>query len=310
MDANRNSQIDFLQDISFDEILTNPILDIAARVWDEDRYEAFRICYRSMRRIDDLVDDRKSTGAELSAGETATYVRMLRDWLQMARSGDSDSPYMEKFQEVRRRFAIPFWPWERLGQAMEYDLSHNGFESFLVFLRYTEGAAIAPASIFTHLCGVRQDDSRCQPPSYDIRKAARHLAIFSYLVHIIRDFQKDTLANLVYFPLDLLSRFNLSSDDLRAVAEQGVVPDRFRDLISLYRQMADRYRVRAREMINREFSVNLPRYRLSLEIIYSLYSQIFERISPADGRFDADELNPTPEQVRSRIQQTIDGFRP
>jgi phytoene/squalene synthetase len=193
---------------------------------------------------------------------------------------------------------------------MEYDLSHNGFESFIVFLRYTEGAAIAPASIFTHLCGVRQQDNHCQPPAYDIRKTARHLAIFSYLVHIIRDFQKDTLANLVYFPSDLLSRFNLSFDDLREVAEQGVVPDGFRHLVSLYHGMADRYRLMARQIVDREFSDILPRYRLSLEIIYELYSQIFERISPADGHFGAEELNPTPEQISNRIQQTIDNFRP
>lgn len=47
-------------ELDFQQILTNPILDIAAHVWEEERYNAFKICYRTMRILDDLVDDRKS----------------------------------------------------------------------------------------------------------------------------------------------------------------------------------------------------------------------------------------------------------
>ena len=62
MTPSKDQTLDFAREIPFDEILTNPILDIAARVWEQDRYDAFKICYRSMRRLDDLVDHRKETG--------------------------------------------------------------------------------------------------------------------------------------------------------------------------------------------------------------------------------------------------------
>jgi hypothetical protein len=60
MVTKNNTYIDFAIDVEFDKILTNPILDIAARFWEKDRYEAFKVCYRSMRVIDDLVDNRKA----------------------------------------------------------------------------------------------------------------------------------------------------------------------------------------------------------------------------------------------------------
>lgn len=54
------AQFDFCHELDFQQILTNPILDIAAHVSEEERYKTFKICYRTMRILDDLVDDRKS----------------------------------------------------------------------------------------------------------------------------------------------------------------------------------------------------------------------------------------------------------
>ena len=59
MKAQDAGHFDFNWDLDFNQILTNPILDIGARFWEDERYNAFRICYRSMRLLDDLVDNRK-----------------------------------------------------------------------------------------------------------------------------------------------------------------------------------------------------------------------------------------------------------
>ncbi|RME25303.1 MAG: hypothetical protein D6800_07745, partial [Candidatus Zixiibacteriota bacterium] len=218
-------QIDFLVDSSFEDILTNPILDIAARVWAEDRYEAFRVCYRSMRLIDDLVDDRQATGKPVTEAELAGYRQRLDNWLEGMRRKEPDDGFTAELLRITDSFLIPLWPWERLCRAMLYELSREEFPSFLSFLRYTEGAAIAPAAIFMHLCGLRQIRGKTEPPVYDIRQAARPLAVFSYLVHIMRDFQKDMAAGLNYFPRQLLDRFNLTVPELREMAA-GEKPDR------------------------------------------------------------------------------------
>jgi hypothetical protein len=47
---------------------------------------------------------------------------------------------------------------------------------------------------------------------------------------------------------------------------------------------------------------------LSLEIIYGLYLQIFERIDVSKIRFTTSELNPSPQDVRDRINMIISSF--
>jgi phytoene/squalene synthetase len=300
------SGIDFRHDQDFEKILTNPFLDIAARFWEKPRYEAFQVCYRGMRRIDDLVDDRKAGGSSLAPGEIVQYRGLIDEWLNKLVRGDTDHPFLAELQTVMSRFAMPYWPWERLGQAMIYDLDHNGFASFHRFLRYTEGAAIAPASVFMHLCGVQSDrNGAVVPPTFDVRKAARPLAIFSYLVHIVRDFQKDQQQGLNYFADDFLSSRNLTVEELRNAAHGGKVSSALRDLMRLYRRLADYYRSRARITLDAHRHEFGPQYRLSLEVIYGLYHLVFERIDPENGRFTAAELNPTPAAIQSRLQQIV-----
>jgi phytoene synthase len=302
--------IDFGGEKDFSDILTNPFLDIAARFWEPDRYAAFQVCYRSMRRLDDLVDDRKVAGSPITADEKARYRQMMEDWLESLRENRPIDAFQTDILSAMNRFAIPTWPWERLCKAMLYDLDHNGFDSFRLFLRYAEGAAIAPASVFTHLCGVRkQDDSNFVPPAYDIRQAARALAIFSYLVHIVRDFQKDQVRGLNYFADAELVARKISLADMRRTAEGGPVFDQLRDLIGLYKRLADYYREKARAQLDLLAPHLKPRYQLSMEIIYGLYHLVFERIEPETGLFTEEELNPTPAEIQERLADTVDNFK-
>jgi len=310
MNKNIDTHLSFAHELDFSDILTNPILDIAARFWEEDRYQAFQVCYRSMRRIDDLVDDRKATGETISPDEAALYTRMIDDWIGSIREERVDDPFQKEFLAIRSQFDIPLWPWERLCRAMIYDLQHNGYSSFLSFLRYTEGAAIAPAAIFMHLCGVTRSSESYARPAFDIRRAARPLALFSYLVHIIRDFQKDARSHLNYFAFDLLKEYSLDIPDLVRIAKGEPIPDSFRQLVGRYKSIAEYYRRLARNAIDK-VAPNMPhRYHLSLEVIYNLYLQIFERIDPEKGTFTSEELNPPPEEVKARLELTIEKFTP
>lgn len=307
METKSSRLIDFLPDREFATILTNPILDIAARFWDESRYNAFRLCYRSMRIIDDLVDDRKASPHQLPTAEKEQLRRMISQWVIALQNGTGIDNFQKELLEAIKKYRIPIWPWQRLAKAMIYDLDHSGFDSFLVFLRYSEGAAIAPASIFMHLCGVRETAEGFAPPEYGIRQAARPLALFSYLVHIVRDFQKDQLQGLNYIPGDLLHMNCLTEEELREIAESEQMPVRFLKLVGFYRSAGDYYRKRARRMVQSMQSVLSPRSQLSLEVIYDLYLQIFQRIQPSKQEFSisSDKMNPSPDQVQERLESLL-----
>ena len=188
---------------------------------------------------------------------------------------------------------------------MIYDLHHDGFRTFQVFLRYSEGAAIAPASIFVHLCGITKENGCYRTPRFDIRKVARPLALFAYLVHIIRDFQKDQYNNLNYFDDILIAENGLNRQKLREIAEGEKITPGFRRLMEKYYNFAEYYRREARWTLDSAGVHFEQRYRLSLEVIYSLYLQIYERIDLQRGGYTTAELSPSPEEVRDRIGLTI-----
>jgi hypothetical protein len=47
---------------------------------------------------------------------------------------------------------------------------------------------------------------------------------------------------------------------------------------------------------------------LSLEIIFTLYLMVFERIDLKNGKFTTQELNPTPDETRERVLNAINNF--
>ncbi|MDH4155715.1 MAG: squalene/phytoene synthase family protein [candidate division Zixibacteria bacterium] len=309
MKSNEDIKLKLAPDLDFREILTNPILDIAARFWESDRYAAFRICYRSMRVIDDLVDDRKAGGVTVTPEERLKYAELMTSWLEGTRRREAGDDLQEELLQTIDRFHIPLWPWQRLIRAMIYDLTHSGYRSFTTFLRYAEGAAVAPASVFMHLCGVESRDGKYAAPTFDVRKAARPLAIFSYLVHIMRDFQKDHQNNLNYFSDGILRDSGITLAELAVIANGGGISPGFRRLMRTYRGLAEFYRRKARRTIDGISPVLRQRYRLSLEIIYNLYLQIFERVKPDTGVFTAEELNPPPAQIQQTIESTLAAFQ-
>jgi phytoene/squalene synthetase len=191
---------------------------------------------------------------------------------------------------------------------MIYDIHNDGFPTLESYLDYSRGASVAPASIFVHLNGLTLKDGKYEPPAFNVKEAATPCAIFSYLVHIIRDFQKDQLNNLNYFADDMIAKHRLTRHDLREIAWGHPVSSNFRNLVNEYYSLADKYRLMTYEMIRKISPLLEPRYKLSLEIIFTLYLMVFERIDVKNGKFSTEELNPTPEETKDRVYKTIAKF--
>jgi phytoene/squalene synthetase len=291
--------------IDFEQIKDHPNILIAARFWDDKRYEAAKTCYRFMRMIDDLIDNHKATNKKISESEQKEFSGKVDSWLKMIFNGSSDNPIQKELTITISKFHIPAWPLEAFAKSMTYDIYHNGFESMQTFLEYSGGASVAPAAIFVHLAGLGEHNNVYTKPVFDVKEIATSCAIFSYLVHIIRDFQKDQLNNLNYFADDLLLMNGLTRDDLLKMALGTKPIDGFRRLVKTYYTVANEYRIKTYNSINSVWQYLEPRYQLSLEIIFDLYLMVFERIDIERGTFTTSELNPSPEESKQRVYRTI-----
>lgn len=308
MNSHRDQFLEIFNSIDFQKIMDHPNILIAANFWDHDRFCAAKTCYKFMRAIDDLIDNHKAKNKMIKPAEREEFVANVDEWLKMIIISEECNPLQRELIETKERFSIPLWPLEAFAKSMIYDINNDGFPTMDAFLEYSKGASVAPASIFVHLNGLQEVNRHYEIPPFDVKWAATPCAIFSYLVHIVRDFQKDQLNNLNYFADDLIIKNNLSRMDLRDFAEGRPVNRDFRNLIKHYYYLADQYRRETIDVIKEIKPLLKPRYQLSLEIIFDLYLMVFEKIDFRNGSFTTEELNPTTEETRKRVSKTIMRF--
>ena len=309
MNSQRDKFLKIFHSIDFNKINDHPNILVAANFWDEDRFCAAKICYKFMRAIDDLIDNHKAKNRLIEPEERKEFVANVEDWLKMIIISEECNALQGELIETIEKFRIPLWPMEVFAKSMIYDINNDGFPTLNTFLEYAGGASVAPASIFVHLNGLQKTDGRYEPPLFDVKWAATPCAIFSYAVHIIRDFQKDQLNNLSYFADDLIIKNGLTRKALRKFAEGKPVNDNFRNLMKEYYILADEYRLKTYDIIREIRPLLEPKYQLSLEIIFDLYLMVFERIDLKKGEFTTEELNPTPDETRERVYNKIINFK-
>lgn len=296
--------------IDFEKIIDHPNILIAANFWEADRYEAAKVCYKVMRHIDDLVDNYKTEHPVITEVEQKQLTADVENWLAYLKNGASDAITDQELLDTFLTFKIPIWPMEAFAKSMIYDISHTGFARLQDFLDYAEGASVAPAAIFVHLCGLNCENGQFSTPVFDVQKAARACAVFSYLVHIIRDFQKDQFAHLNYFADDLVVKNGLDRFQLDAMAHGAPIEPGFRNMIREYLVVANEYRRKTDNIIQEIRPFLCPRCQLSLDIIFNLYLMVYERIDASNSNFTAEELNPTAQDVKKRVYETILAFEP
>lgn len=309
MMTNTEQFITTFESIDFAKITDHPNILIAARFWDKDRYQAARTCYRFMRAIDDLIDNHKAEFRGIAESDREQFTGDVHRWLDMMHDGADQSPFGRELTSTVRRFRIPRRALEDFAESMLYDVTHDGFDTLDDFIHYSGGASVAPATIFVHLAGLREEGGTFYDPPFDARGTALPCAMFSYFVHIMRDFRKDQLNSLSYFADEVIARHNLSRTDLKNIAYGAPVSEGFRAMMREYRQIADGYRSDTLKVMDEICPLLEPRYRLSLEVIFDLYLMVFERIDPDNGTFSTEELNPTPAQTQKRVREVIERFK-
>jgi phytoene synthase len=290
-----------INSIVFGNIEKHPNILIAAKFWDERRYFAAKVCYRFMRMIDDHIDERKAKDDTIGCLEKQVLTEKVNSWIECLDKTPDNDPHVKELADTISTFRIPLQLFHNFAKSMLYDINHNGFSTLKEFMDYAEGASVAPASVFVHLCCLTEENGEYKSPDFDVVQVARPCAIFSYIVHIIRDFQEDQLKNLNYFAADILDRNKLLPSDLKEIANGSPVTDSFRNVIEEYYYHAQSYGEQTLNELQNLTTKLSSRYLLSLHIIYNLYKQVFDRIDIENGNFTARELNPTPQEIKDKV---------
>jgi phytoene/squalene synthetase len=273
-----------------------PNLYLAARFFEpEEKFRAFLSTYAAMRVMDDIVDHRRARG-ELSVEDIREISDRLDNLVDMIIQDELDQslPYSQELELAFREFEIPKWPFVKLVEAMKYDLHNDRFDTPDNFLEYSEGAAVAPGAVFMHLAGCSFDGSNSLvPPRFNIHDAAQPLAVFSYLVHILRDFKKDFVSGsrpLVYLDTESMDKFHLNDNDLELIARSGKQSLKFTKMVQWYYHRITFYQQISDKTL-RNIESQMPEDgRFALNFIYELYSATAAQIAACNYNIASNRI--------------------
>ena len=270
---------------------------------DPAKYTAFCSLYALMRVVDDRVDELSPRG-ELTAEERVREHRIADAWEEAflthidgtaAVPADPESFGREDAGEIvaaaadaTHLFPVPCTLWRNFFAAMHRDLDQRPFSSWRDFLDYTEGASVAPTTIYLYLIASRREPTEscyALPAGFDLIGCGRKLGTFAYVAHILRDLAKDVAAGergLLYLSLEDLQRYGLSPaelrEDSRAKRARPALRRLVADLAQRSRLLRDQGRVQLATLDGRL----TPDCAFILELIVRFYDAVLDKLESVD----------------------------
>ncbi len=270
---------------------------------DPARYSAFCSLYALMRVIDDRVDELPQDPARFDAAGEHEVLRAWEEALFGAVGGTEPPAGLAArcgMPEARtlvagaalamQRFPFPHSLWRNFFVAMHRDVEQPRFETFREFLDYTEGASVAPTSIYLYLVAAGEATGSgpyLLPEDFDLIRCGHHLGVFSYLAHILRDMALDLGTGekgLLYLAREDLERFGLDEASLREDLERGRARGPLRELAAELARRARAARERGAAYLDALDGRLEPDCAFILEIILDIYGRALDKL--ADASFD------------------------
>ena len=227
-----------------------------------EKRRAFCAVYAFMRYCDDISDGDDSM---------ETKRRLLQDWRGQLNEAYSDvpcrNPILPAFRESVRRFSIPaeYFHWIIDGAEMDLDGLH--YETFDDLYRYCFHVASAVGFVCLQIFGFEDDRAK---------EYAEKCGIAFQLTNILRDVREDASMGRIYLPAEDLRKFQYSPEELR----NGVVDERFRNLMRFEADRARKHYVQARNLLPLVEKSSKP----ALWAMMAIYEGLLDRI--VERRFD------------------------
>ncbi|MGC9348145.1 MAG: phytoene/squalene synthase family protein [Anaerolineae bacterium] len=171
--------------------------------------DAARALYAFCRVSDDIVDRANGSGPEKTLAQ-------LNAWRELALDGcePDDDPVALAWSDTQAAYNIPRRYAEQLLDGIARDLTRTRYETFQELTAYCYGVASTVGLMAMHIIGFAGPDA--------IPYAVK-LGVALQLTNILRDIAEDWAAGRLYLPLEELSAFGLSEQDVA----KGEVNDRW-----------------------------------------------------------------------------------
>jgi phytoene/squalene synthetase len=187
-----------------------------------------------------------------------------------------------------RVFPISIELWTDFFSAMRSDIAENAISRWDDFLAYAAGAAVAPTTIYLSLIAGRRDDGVGPaelPRGFNLYECGRHLGIFAYLAHIIRDLAKDILdtPTRLCMACEDMAAHGVNLEMLRSEARRGRASPATRSLVGELLQRARWHLAEGKALAAPVRQTLDSDCRFVLELIIAIYEQVIAKIE-ACGR--------------------------
>ncbi|MBF0295952.1 MAG: squalene/phytoene synthase family protein [Magnetococcales bacterium] len=210
-------------------------LYLVSRLLGAGKRRLFLTAYAAMRVVDDLVDedflDGDAEGRAARRGEVLTRIALWREQALACVRGAFQpgeaafAPMVfQGLNETLGASDLGEWPWVALAAAMEHDVREQEIVTWEDFLGYCEGATVAPATTFAYIlaCEERGGRFRLERDPAFCRDRVRSMAVFCYLMHILRDLSRDARRHvqLITIPRTTLAEAGLRREELAAALQR------------------------------------------------------------------------------------------
>lgn len=274
---------------------------------DPARYDAFIATYAVMRLIDDRIDDIVDK-PRLTGSQRDELLGELDSWEARIRAAYRGEPVGEAVDialaAAVRTFPVPICVWLNFLDAMRFDVRKSRFEDFEEFLRYGEGATVAPTAVYVYLLTSQRQADGTYSTSFDFIGCGRDLGLFSYIAHILRDLRADLQVGetgLVYLSLADLRLHQMTEADLRILAAHEAsaeLQSRWRALVHDICARAQIMRTRGIAMARGEWDSLPADCAFIFRLIVTTYSTLLDRIDADPDRvLRSDELLTDEEKI-------------
>ena len=219
--------------------------------------------YGFARHADEIVDDLASQLTPAAKADELS--RWGERFLVDATKGSSQDPICGAVVDTVVRWEIPLEHFEAFLASMAMDLTITEYATYDDLAVYVHGSAAAIGLQMVPVLGA------VAPEAY---RAAGQLGAAFQLANFIRDVGEDLDRGRLYLPLDELTRFDLTREDL----ERRIVNDRVRDLLRFQIARVRRLEAAARPGIE----LLDPTSRPCIDAATDLYCGITDRVEAID----------------------------